>query len=905
MADKQAVFTLRVDTGNSVQDVQNFDQALNKLNTNLDDSSQSLNRNATFAQRYGDELQPLTTRLGEAEDRLYELALAGQQASDEYKELLETVSNYRKTQIAVDAVVDASAQTMGMKLVSAVEFGAGAFQGIQSAIALTGTESEALVQTMVKLQAAQGLVNAVQTVANQLNKNSILMLQLRNLQEKGLVATITQSTIAQKINNIGNVAATGIMKVLGLGVNSTSMAFKGLKAALLASGIGAIVVLVGSLVSGMMNLLSSTEKNKEAIDKEREATQKRMQAKQEEFDLDQKLRAAQGATPLELEIEKRKKLQTELQDLQYAETQANKKFHRLKAKDWGAMNDNTKAAYDREIELEDEVRKKLNEIRESEIELMKLKNEEKIKNLQETYDKVNNQYKRDIDLAKAQGKETFQMEKDALKNKIFQAKADSEEQKDLQNQLKILEVNHNKEMSDKRKTFRKKRIDNLRKEREEIIAELKKLNDDQLALEEERQKLMFELVAEGREKELLKAEQDAENFKKAFIDKRTQDERDALDEQFKQGKITRAEYDKKTLELRVFALNSLSDKEKEVLTLRDQVLAQDRAEINKKYDAEALAKKKETQEKLLEIFLTQFEQEKLAAQKDTEDKIKLLDDSLKDGLISQFEYNLAKEKLLKDLADKEKQIEKDKNEFIKEQGIKAREEQLKRISEIIEGAQKGLDGLKQVNDLVNQIDQARLNSLAKNREEDLANLDANLQAQLNQEGLTADQRTAIEQKFAQQKYNVQLKAFEQEEKIKKAQFNREKALRLAQVGIDTASAIVKGIAQFGPPPSPPGIAAIASAGLIGITQAMAIMNQQYQAGSAPSPPQLGAGGSAGNLTGASASSFTANTNAQTTDLTTLGQGQGQNIPVSQVVVLESDITGTQNKVKLQEAKTSF
>ena len=128
---------------------------------------------------------------------------------------------------------------------------------------------------------------------------------------------------------------------------------------------------------------------------------------------------------------------------------------------------------------------------------------------------------------------------------------------------------------------------------------------------------------------------------------------------------------------------------------------------------------------------------------------------------------------------------------------------------------------------------------------------------------------------------------------------------MAQVGIDTASAIVKGIAQFGPPPSPAGIAAIASASLIGITQAMAIMNQQYQAGSAPSPPQLGAGGSAGNLTGASASTFTANTNAQTTDLTTLGQGQGQNIPVSQVVVLESDITGTQNKVKLQEAKTSF
>jgi hypothetical protein len=35
MADKQAVFTLRVDTGNSVQDVQNFDQAVQSLNKDL------------------------------------------------------------------------------------------------------------------------------------------------------------------------------------------------------------------------------------------------------------------------------------------------------------------------------------------------------------------------------------------------------------------------------------------------------------------------------------------------------------------------------------------------------------------------------------------------------------------------------------------------------------------------------------------------------------------------------------------------------------------------------------------------------------------------------------------------------------------------------------------------------
>lgn len=46
-----------------------------------------------------------------------------------------------------------------------------------------------------------------------------------------------------------------------------------------------------------------------------------------------------------------------------------------------------------------------------------------------------------------------------------------------------------------------------------------------------------------------------------------------------------------------------------------------------------------------------------------------------------------------------------------------------------------------------------------------------------------------------------------------------KASAMFQVGVDTAAAVVKGIALFGPPPSPAGIAAITAASAIGATQA--------------------------------------------------------------------------------------
>lgn len=50
-------------------------------------------------------------------------------------------------------------------------------------------------------------------------------------------------------------------------------------------------------------------------------------------------------------------------------------------------------------------------------------------------------------------------------------------------------------------------------------------------------------------------------------------------------------------------------------------------------------------------------------------------------------------------------------------------------------------------------------------------------------------------------------------------FNINKGLSLGQVAIDTAMAIMKAIALFGPPPSPMGIAGIAAAGTIGAVQA--------------------------------------------------------------------------------------
>jgi hypothetical protein len=115
---------------------------------------------ATFEDVYG-EMKPLTGQMGEMEDRLYQMALAGDTSSQAYKDLLEEVGNYRRVQIETDLAVDGAAETLTGKLGKGLEGVTSGFAATQGAMALFGSENEALEKTLLKVQSALAIQQGV------------------------------------------------------------------------------------------------------------------------------------------------------------------------------------------------------------------------------------------------------------------------------------------------------------------------------------------------------------------------------------------------------------------------------------------------------------------------------------------------------------------------------------------------------------------------------------------------------------------------------------------------------------------------------------------------------------------------------------------------------------------------
>jgi len=200
-----------------------------KAQGGLDKFTENLKKSETGTKSLRNELRQLREQLADLPAGTEEYNVILQRAGevgDRIADINQQIRNVGSDTRGIDAVVQ-GAQTLS-----------GAFSVATSASALLGSENKDLQESMLKVESAIGLVVGVQSIANALQRESSLVIGATNLMTKIQI---------------------GLQTAYAAVVGTTTGALKALKLALISSGIGAFVVLVGYLITKMSEATDKTD----------------------------------------------------------------------------------------------------------------------------------------------------------------------------------------------------------------------------------------------------------------------------------------------------------------------------------------------------------------------------------------------------------------------------------------------------------------------------------------------------------------------------------------------------------------------------------------------------------------------------------------------------------------------
>jgi hypothetical protein len=189
----------------------------------------------------------LKTQLREMKEEISAMEQAGDDSSESFIRLSAEAAkledqigdtNARVRALASDtANIDAA--------IGGIQTLASGFQIATGAAALLGDEGEDLQKALVKLNAIMAITNGLREIQNALQAQSIVRLKAEAIGQT-VLATSTKLT-----------AST--FNALGVSVEASSVAFKALRAAIITTGIGAVVVGIGFLIEKLSSLGDAEE----------------------------------------------------------------------------------------------------------------------------------------------------------------------------------------------------------------------------------------------------------------------------------------------------------------------------------------------------------------------------------------------------------------------------------------------------------------------------------------------------------------------------------------------------------------------------------------------------------------------------------------------------------------------
>ena len=198
----------------------------------------------------------LRTELKEAVQELARLQNSANASSKEIAEAAKRAGQLRDRIGDAKATVDAFNPDAKFKAFGQTVVGiAGAFTAVQGALALVGVESEDVQKTLLKVQGALALSEGLNRVLELKDAFSNLSIQ------------VTNSSLFIRANAVVTAIAGNVMKIFAVEVQTTSFAFRALRGAIIATGIGALVIALGFAVEAFKDFATSAETARKAQEK--------------------------------------------------------------------------------------------------------------------------------------------------------------------------------------------------------------------------------------------------------------------------------------------------------------------------------------------------------------------------------------------------------------------------------------------------------------------------------------------------------------------------------------------------------------------------------------------------------------------------------------------------------------
>lgn len=427
----------------------NIDLETGQVNTeldNLDSKIKNLGEGAKI-----ETFKSVRTQIREAREEAVRLAIAieqaeaaGENVDNLNKRYDETTKKAASLNDAVDktnkSIANSNPDNRLQGLISITQGAVVAVQGLAGAFTILGVDSETANESIARLQGLIALTGAISSIDDVIDAY------------KDLKRNIDLAAISTKVSNAATAAATVIQRAFTGSVVATGTAFKVLRAAIVATGLGALAIALTFVIGKIIDFVSATDDASAATqrfnDKLKDLSDKRLK------DIDNATRVriaklkAEGASELAIEQatldglkQKRTQYDADIKqkDAEYRATRDNAKKEEYKKEldAYIVSRDNLVA----EIEITEfnikRIKREGTESTNKEQQELRDKNSEKVKadtekdlndieeftnqkrledkrrlqtDLQNEIDTINDAYNKRIALAKAFGKKTTELE---------------------------------------------------------------------------------------------------------------------------------------------------------------------------------------------------------------------------------------------------------------------------------------------------------------------------------------------------------------------------------------------------------------------------------------------------------------------------------------------------------------